>query len=148
MLESDDNTIEANIDELIEDKQIVNENIDGRDFLFIPNIYSCERVSAQRLSIMLKFPPPKGKTSIKNRINSLETKFNISYEDKQKDAITTALEKGMLILTGGPGTGKTTTLNGIIELYERDGLKVALTAPTGRAAKRMSEITGKQGKRK
>lgn len=146
LLESDSDTIEIAIDELIEDKQLVSENIDDRDFLFMPHIFSCERAAAQRLSIMLKFPPPKGKTSIKNRIISLETKFNIVYEDKQKQAITTALEKGMLILTGGPGTGKTTTLNGILELYERDGLKVALTAPTGRAAKRMSEITGKEAK--
>ena len=146
LLNSDGDTIEAIIDELLEDKQLVCESIDDREFLFLPHIYSCEFAAAQRLSIMLKFPPPKGKTSIKNRIKSLETKFEIKYEDKQKQAITTALETGMLILTGGPGTGKTTTLNGIIELYERDGLKVALTAPTGRASKRMSEITGKEAK--
>ena len=146
LLDSDADTIETTIDELLEDKQLVCENIDERDFLFMPHIYSCERAAAQRLSIMLKFPPPRGKTSIKNRIKSLESKFEIEYEDKQKQAITTALETGMLILTGGPGTGKTTTLNGIIELYERDGLKVALTAPTGRAAKRMSEITGKEAR--
>lgn len=146
LLESDNDTIESIIDELLEDKQLVCESIDGREFLFMPHIFAYERSAAQRLSVMLKFPPPKGKTSIKNRIKSLESKFEIKYEDKQKQAITTALETGMLILTGGPGTGKTTTLNGIIELYERDGLKVALTAPTGRAAKRMSEITGKEAK--
>ncbi len=146
LLESDNDTIESIIDELLEDKQLICESIDGREFLFMPHIFAYERSAAQRLSVMLKFPPPKGKTSIKNRIKSLESKFEIKYEDKQKQAITTALETGMLILTGGPGTGKTTTLNGIIELYERDGLKVALTAPTGRAAKRMSEITGKEAK--
>ena len=146
LLESDNDTIESIIDELLEDKQLVCESIDGREFLFMPHIFAYERSAAQRLSVMLKFPPPKGKTSIKSRIKSLESKFEIKYEDKQKQAITTALETGMLILTGGPGTGKTTTLNGIIELYERDGLKVALTAPTGRAAKRMSEITGKEAK--
>lgn len=146
LLESDNDTIESIIDELLEDKQLVCESIDGREFLFMPHIFAYERSAAQRLSVMLKFPPPKGKTSIKNRIKSLESKFEIKYEDKQKQAITTALETGMLILTGGPGTGKTTTLNGIIELYERDGLKVALTAPTGRAAKRMSEITGKEAR--
>lgn len=146
LLDTSSDDINDTLDELLSDKQLISEEIDGRDYLFLPYIYSCEKAAAQRLSIMLKFPPPKGKTSIKSRIASLETKFNITYEEKQKQAITTALEKGMLILTGGPGTGKTTTLNGIIELFERDGLKVALTAPTGRAAKRMSEITGKEAK--
>ncbi|MBE6747307.1 MAG: hypothetical protein E7558_07640 [Ruminococcaceae bacterium] len=109
LLESDDDTIESIIDELLEDKQLVCESIDGREFLFMPHIFAYERSAAQRLSVMLKFPPPKGKTSIKNRIKSLESKFEIKYEDKQKQAITTALETGMLILTGGPGTGKSAT---------------------------------------
>lgn len=146
LLECEDDAVESNINNLIEEKQIIEEEIDGRSFLFLPYMYASEKNAAQRLEVMLKFPPPQGKSSIKSRISSLENKFCIKYEDKQKEAITTALEKGMLILTGGPGTGKTTTLNGIIELFERDGLKVALTAPTGRAAKRMSEITGKDAK--
>lgn len=134
------------IDELIADKQLILESIENREYLFLPYIHMQEKSAAQRLSVMLKFPPPKGKSSISSRIKSLENKFNIEYEEKQKQAITTALETGMLILTGGPGTGKTTTLNGIIELFERDGLKVSLAAPTGRASKRMSEITGKEAK--
>ena len=134
------------IDELVSDKQLISEIIDEREYLFLPSVHMQEKSAAQRLCVMLKFPPPKGKSSISSRIKSLENKFNIEYEEKQKQAITTALEIGMLILTGGPGTGKTTTLNGIIELFERDGLKVALAAPTGRAAKRMSEITGKEAK--
>ncbi len=146
LLESDSRTVSDIIDELIEDKQLIAEEIDSREFLFLPYIYHSEHAAAERLSVMLKFPPPKGKTSIQNRIASLEKKFGIEYETKQAEAITTALEKGLLILTGGPGTGKTTTLNGIIELFERDGLKVSLCAPTGRAAKRMSEITEKEAK--
>ena len=146
LLDSDEETITEVIDELTENGQLICKNINDRDFLFLPYMYAAEYSAAQRLSVMLKFPPPKGKSSIKNRISSLEKKFGIHYEKLQAEAITTALEKGMLILTGGPGTGKTTTLNGIIELFERDGLKVALTAPTGRAAKRMSEITGKDAK--
>lgn len=146
LLEKDEETIEKNIDYLVSEKQIVEESFEDKNYLFLPYMYAFEKNAAQRLEVMLKFPPPQGKKSIKSRIKSIETKFCIKYEDKQKEAITTALEKGMLILTGGPGTGKTTTLNGIIELFERDGLKVALTAPTGRAAKRMSEITGKEAK--
>lgn len=146
LLSNDEDTIQAIIDDLTENGQLKSENINDVDYLFLPFMYAAEHTAAQRLSVMLKFPPPKGKTSIKSRIASLEKKFDIHYEKLQAQAITTALEKGMLILTGGPGTGKTTTLNGIIELFERDGLKVALTAPTGRAAKRMSEITGKEAK--
>lgn len=146
LLEKDEETIEKHISSLVFEKQIVEEEFDDKKFLFLPYMYAYEKNAAQRLEVMLRFPPPQGKHSIKSRIKSIENKFCIKYEEKQKEAITTALEKGMLILTGGPGTGKTTTLNGIIELYERDGLKVALTAPTGRAAKRMSEITGKEAK--
>ena len=146
LLECDEESAEKYIDSLIADKQIIEEEINEKKYLFLPHMYAFEKNAAQRLEVMLKFPPPQGKRSIKSRIKSIETKFCISYEEKQKEAITTALEKGMLILTGGPGTGKTTTLNGIIELFERDGLKVALTAPTGRAAKRMSEITGREAK--
>lgn len=146
LLGCDEDTVLATVDELVENGQLVKVDMNGRDFLFLPYMYQAEHSAAQRLSVMLKFPPPQGKSSIKNRIASLEKKFGIHYEKLQAQAITTALEKGMLILTGGPGTGKTTTLNGIIELFERDGLKVALTAPTGRAAKRMSEITGREAK--
>ncbi|MDD6021200.1 MAG: ATP-dependent RecD-like DNA helicase [Oscillospiraceae bacterium] len=146
LLDSDEETIFSTIDKLTDNGQLICKNINGRNFLFLPYMYTAEYSAAQRLSVMLKFPPPKGKASIKNRISSLEKKFGIHYEKLQAEAITTALEKGMLILTGGPGTGKTTTLNGIIELFERNGLKVALTAPTGRAAKRMSEITGREAK--
>lgn len=146
LLEKDEETIEKHISSLVFEKQIVEEEFDDKKFLFLPYMHAYEKNAAQRLEVMLRFPPPQGKHSIKSRIKSIENKFCIKYEEKQKEAITTALEKGMLILTGGPGTGKTTTLNGIIELFERDGLKVALTAPTGRAAKRMSEITGKEAK--
>ena len=70
----------------------------------------------------------------------------IEYEEQQRRAIETALSRRLLILTGGPGTGKTTTLNGILALYEKRKLRVLLAAPTGRAAKRMSEVTGREAK--
>lgn len=70
----------------------------------------------------------------------MEEKYNIQYADKQKKAICQALEKGILILTGGPGTGKTTTLNAIIQILEFEGEKVLLGAPTGRAAKQHDRI--------
>ena len=95
--------------------------------------------------ISLKFPPPERKTLYKE-IEAVEASLKIEYAQKQKEAIQTAINKGMLILTGGPGTGKTTTLKGIISVFENEGLEIALAAPTGRAAKRMSELTGKEAK--
>ena len=79
-------------------------------------------------------------------MKEIERDSALEYAEKQKQAIRQALSKGLLILTGGPGTGKTTTLNAIIQILERKGEKVLLAAPTGRAAKRMSELTGKEAK--
>ena len=79
-------------------------------------------------------------------IDDVEQLKNIHYESLQRDAIRAALQKSMLILTGGPGTGKTTTLNAIIDLLEQEGLSIAIAAPTGRAAKRISEVTGREAK--
>ena len=81
-----------------------------------------------------------------NEIEKIEKADNISYAEKQKLAIKTAVNKGILILTGGPGTGKTTTLKGILRLFQSEGLDISLAAPTGRAAKRMTELTGKEAK--
>ncbi len=138
-------TVEAAVDGLLENRQLVAKEIGGREFLFLPSIYSAEKSAAERIRIMLRFPPA-GKPTLEREIDQIERENGIQYEQKQRLAITTAVQKGLLILTGGPGTGKTTTLKGILTLFERDGLDVALAAPTGRAAKRMSELTGKEAK--
>ena len=95
---------------------------------------------------MLLQYPAQSIVGAEGYIQDLEEKYNIQYADKQKKAICQALEKGILILTGGPGTGKTTTLNAIIQILEFEGEKVLLGAPTGRAAKRMTELTGCEAK--
>jgi len=81
-----------------------------------------------------------------NRIHSIEGRTNILLEEEQRSAVMEAVKKGLLIVTGGPGTGKTTTINTIIKYFESEGQKVLLAAPTGRAAKRMTETTGKEAK--
>lgn len=133
------------IDDLITDKELVEEFIEDKSFIFLPYEYMDEKSIADRIKIMLRFPPAKGRTVDKD-IDKIEEKRNIKFELKQREAITTAVTKGLLVLTGGPGTGKTTTLNGILELYEKQRLRVLLAAPTGRAAKRMSEVTGRNAK--
>ncbi|MBQ7956944.1 MAG: ATP-dependent RecD-like DNA helicase [Clostridia bacterium] len=133
------------IDTLIENKQLVEYDMNGTGFLFLPHIYAAEKRICDRIKLLVQFPPAGHKT-LERDLKKIQEDHNIHYEEKQLEAITTAIEKGVLILTGGPGTGKTTTINGIIELFETQGLKTALCAPTGRAAKRMSEVTGREAK--
>ena len=133
------------IDDLIIDKELVEEYLDSKSFLFLPNEHFDEKKIAERIKIMLRFPPAKGK-ALDKEIDKLQEKKGIHFEEKQRLAITTAATKGLLVLTGGPGTGKTTTLNGILEIFEKQKLRVLLAAPTGRAAMRMSEVTGRQAK--
>lgn len=133
------------IDDLLLDKEIVEDFIDDKSYIFLPSEYFDEKSIADRIKVMLRFPPAPGR-SIDKDIDKIEEKNNIKFEEKQREAIKIAVTKGLLVLTGGPGTGKTTTLNGILEFYEKKGLRVLLAAPTGRAAMRMSEVTGRQAK--
>lgn len=121
------------------------ENFDGRDFIFLPRQHRSEVYSADRIRMLLKYPP-ESIVGIDREIAEIERAENIQYAEMQKEAIRAALDKGLLILTGGPGTGKTTTLNAIIRILMEKGEAVALAAPTGRAAKRMSELTGVEAK--
>ncbi len=145
LLSVDPDVIQEVIELLLEEKSLIEQDIQDEEFLFLPHIYYAETSAAERIKIMLKFPPA-GRPTLMQDIENIEKRECIIYDGNQRKAIVTAVEKGMLILTGGPGTGKTTTLNGIIQLLEADGLNVVLAAPTGRAAKRMSEITGKDAK--
>ena len=99
----------------------------------------------ERIDMAIKFPA-QSIGGADEYIARLEQEFGMEYAALQKQAIREALSKGMLILTGGPGTGKTTTLNAVIRLLEMKGEKVLLAAPTGRAATRMSELTGREAK--
>ncbi len=138
-------TISPVLEEMISDSSVICEIIDEEDFIFLPSFYSSEYFCAERLNTLLSVPPARI-AAAEAVIGNFERKNGIKYAELQKKAIREALSGGLLILTGGPGTGKTTTLNAIITLYEQNGLNVALAAPTGRAAKRMSELTGKQAK--
>ncbi len=133
------------IDYLISTRQLISSSVKGEEFLYIPDIYMAEIAIADRMKSIIKFPPSFIKT-LEDNIGKIERENNIFYADKQKEAIITAATKGLLILTGGPGTGKTTTVKGIIDIFERKHIDVLLCAPTGRAAKRMSELTGYDAK--
>ena len=133
------------LETLLLDGSLLSDKISEKEFVFLNDMFDAEIYSANRLILMNKFPPSKI-DGADDEINLIEKTHGIEYAELQKLAIKMALEKGILILTGGPGTGKTTTLNAIINILERKGEKVFLAAPTGRAAKRMSELTGKEAK--
>ncbi len=121
------------------------EMIGERSFLFLPRMYEAETFIATRLRLMTGFAQIET-MDLALRIDAMERNFHITYEAGQRRAMLEAVEKGTLILTGGPGTGKTTTLRGIITLLESMGETVAIAAPTGRAAKRIAELTGHEAK--
>ena len=85
---------------------------------------------------------PEDKELVRHRIELIEKETGTVLDEMQKKAITEAADHGLFILTGGPGTGKTTTINAIIRFFEGEGAEIRLAAPTGRAAKRMTETTG------
>ncbi len=117
-----------------------------RDTLwFLPKMYHAERYIAVRMKDFATLSPAR-KDDVEDRIMAIEKNHHILYEDEQKRAVLEAVNRGVLILTGGPGTGKTTTLRGIIALLESYGERVLLAAPTGRAANRISELTGREAK--
>lgn len=137
--------IDIAIDKLINTGQLKMHLIDGKEFVFLPSSYTAEKKIADRVDIIANFPP-QGAPRLADWIDEIEKINQIKYEEQQRIAIATAAKKGLLVLTGGPGTGKTTTIKGIINIFEYQNLDIALAAPTGRAAKRMSEVTGMEAK--
>lgn len=145
LLNCNDDEVDLAIDNAMDNKMLVSSMINDREFLFLPEIYCAERDIADRLNIMLNYPPSESEI-FDSEIYAFEQANNIEFDEKQRKAIKIAVNKGVLILTGGPGTGKTTTVKGIINLMRNRGMKVSLTAPTGRAAQRMEELTGFEAK--
>ncbi|MGN1090490.1 MAG: ATP-dependent RecD-like DNA helicase [Huintestinicola sp.] len=130
-----------NISAACDDDDLARYDKNGRSFVYLYDFFRAEQYIASRLSVMNSCFKDTG-TDYTRLIDIEEKTKIITYAEKQREAIALALSKGFLILTGGPGTGKTTTLKAIISLYEQKGMKVMICAPTGRAAKRISDLTG------
>lgn len=145
LLQVDADTVMAGVEALIQEGKIDCFSLRDKRYLSLPEYFSAERTIAERLDTMMAHPPAQ-LIAPQTEIDCIEVLNNIHYGDRQREAILTAATAGMLILTGGPGTGKTTTVRGIIDLFEGQRLRVALAAPTGRAAKRMSDLTGREAK--
>lgn len=116
-----------------------------REFVYLKEYYEAEAYITERIGVLRDFGI-RDSSDFGNMIERAEQETGITYADLQKEAIRTALQRGLLIMTGGPGTGKTTTLNAIISCFEKQGSRVMIAAPTGRAAKRISDLTGYEAK--
>ena len=145
LLEVEPEACEAALDEMLTDGALIRDAIGEKDFIFLPTMYNCETYIAARVKMLLRYPA-MSIGGVEEKIAAIEQEDGICYAEMQKKAIGEALTKGLLILTGGPGTGKTTTLNAIIRLLKESGQKVTLCAPTGRAAQRMTAVTGEEAK--
>lgn len=141
LLEVDGDIISAGFEAAFEDDILCSYEKNGREFIFLEEYFRAEQYISTRLSVM-NGCFKDAKTDYSKLIDIEEKTKAITYAQKQREAISLALSKGFLILTGGPGTGKTTTLKAIISMYEQRGMRVMITAPTGRAAKRISDLTG------
>ncbi|MBO4467803.1 MAG: ATP-dependent RecD-like DNA helicase [Clostridia bacterium] len=145
LLESDYYRIENILDKAVAGMRLASKAVGGTTFFAIPDyIYAEEYIAAKLSSLYLSAEKLTAVSDLE--IDYFENRIHTKFEEIQRDAIKRAVESGVFILTGGPGTGKTTTINAIIGLFEQRGLKISLAAPTGRAAKRMSELTSREAK--
>ena len=145
LLEVEPISCQSALEEMLADGSLICDSRDDREFIYLPSLYDSETYIAARIKMLLRYPAISVEGA-EEKIAAIEKEENIQYAELQKTAIREALDKGLLILTGGPGTGKTTTLNAIIRLLKESGHKVQLCAPTGRAAQRMSAVTGEEAK--
>jgi len=142
LLEVEESLIEKTLSILRNNQEVIVQE----DRVWLPLYYFAELGVAKKLIELLKFPQQLINIDVQKKIKYLEKKHHLSFAEEQKDAINKVLLNRVLVLTGGPGTGKTTTTLGLIELFEELKFKIMLAAPTGRAAKKISETTGREAK--
>lgn len=135
------NDIEVQLINLSVDHKVLLKEIDGEEVVYTPYHYGLERDTARKL-LEISMTKSDVVYKIDNAICSIEEDTGIHLDEMQKEAVIAAAKNGVLVITGGPGTGKTTTINAIIRYFEMEGMELLLAAPTGRAAKRMTEATG------
>ncbi|KXG74880.1 ATP-dependent RecD-like DNA helicase [Thermotalea metallivorans] len=143
MLEIGKERIEEVLQQMIKEKTVI---LEKEDAIFLPPFYYSEVGVARRIKEILSVERKYQRADVGKIIEKIERDENIVYDQVQKEAIQRAVQSKVMVLTGGPGTGKTTTTLAMIKVFQRLGAKVLLAAPTGRAAKRMSEATGMESK--
>lgn len=145
LLFADQDMVLKQLNELmLEKKVIIKDEEESR--LIYSSVYYYMELNIARMLHDLNIRYDISGQSLRHRVTSIEEQFKIELEEQQRTAVTEAAGNGLLVVTGGPGTGKTTTINTIIKFFESEGMDILLAAPTGRAAKRMTETTGYEAK--
>ena len=141
LIEGDPDRIDENLGKMITAGDIINEKIAGCDAVYLKSFHEAESSIALTLS-RKSGRKPRAPGNIEEKIMAVETANRIRYTDIQKTAISMAVSSEVLLITGGPGTGKTTIINAVLAIFNQMRLRTVLAAPTGRAAKRMTALTG------
>ena len=133
--------VETALDALAESHAVVIQRIANVEAVYLRRLWEAETSACARLMVLLDVDADKSRYADRT-VAEIEKEQGITYAPLQRQAVELAAKTGVILLTGGPGTGKTTTVRGIVALFQKMGLNIVLAAPTGRAAKRMSELTG------
>ncbi len=141
LLQITEQAVTHGLDRLLDTRQVIADTLAGITTIYLPQLYTAEQYCTRRLMEFADtvFPVPSG---LNKKLSIAASESGVAYSAQQEEAIREAATSGLLLVTGGPGTGKTTIVNGILSLFDQMGLKCVLAAPTGRAAKRMTEVTG------
>lgn len=142
LLEADESLFEKALNHLNDGEEIIIQS----EKIWLPYYYYSELGICKKLIKLIEYPHQIININLKEKIKSIEEKYHITFAREQKKAINQVLLNRILVLTGGPGTGKTTTTLGLIELFKELKFNITLAAPTGRAAKKISETTGREAK--
>lgn len=137
--------IENQLTNMMMDKKLVIKKRGEEIFVYASKYYYLE-LNTARMLLDLNIKSEESEEKIQKKVKSIEKSSELKLDSMQKKAVAEAVKNGIMILTGGPGTGKTTTINAMIQYFEQEGLDFVLAAPTGRAAKRMTETTGYEAK--
>mgnify|MGYP003290453144 CR=1 FL=1 len=131
---------------LLGEAKVYLQNVRGEEAVFLENMLFSESLISRKLLGLVCDDALMREDEVLKFISKWEKENGTELADEQKNAVFLAAKSGAVVITGGPGTGKTTVINAIIDMFEKSGLKVAVTAPTGRAAKRLSEVTKREAK--
>ena len=146
LLEASEARVEDAVVALIRAQKVRTVTFDGVSYLYDKILYENEKYIAKKLILLDKVCPSMDTANIGSFIQKEERESGVRYANLQRQAIFDALENGVMLLTGGPGTGKTTVVRALLHIFDSMGLEIALCAPTGRAAKRLSESTSCEAK--
>lgn len=139
-------TLRSALDLEIAEGRLIRESTWEPEMMFLPWLFDAEQVIAQRVRELAASSPPWPKIDAAKAIGWAQQRLRMQLSESQQSAIRTVLGSNVTIITGGPGVGKTTLVNSILRILEAKGMEIALAAPTGRAAKRLSESTGREAK--